>query len=75
MKRDWARSPDWNDFNRSDPGVTLLELFSYLAEMLAQYQDAVAAEARLATRRRYLLALGAFSAVLVACWRCRKITA
>ena len=72
MKGDRAPSPDWTHFNRSDPGVTLLELLSYLGEILAQYQDQAAAEARLATRRRYVLALGAVSAVLVVCWRCRK---
>jgi hypothetical protein len=74
MKGDRARSPGWTDFNRSDPGVTLLELFSFLAEMLAYYQDRAAAEARLATRRRYVLALGAALAVLVVCSRCRKGT-
>jgi hypothetical protein len=72
MKGDRAPSPDWTDFNRSDPGVTLLELFGYLAEVLAHYQDRAAAEAQLATRRRFALALGAVSAVLVVCWRCTK---
>ena len=66
-----AQSPDWTDFNRSDPGVTLLELFAYLGDMLAYYQDAAAAEARLATRRRYALALGTASVVLVLCRRGR----
>jgi hypothetical protein len=74
MKGVRAQSPDWTHFNRSDPGVTLLELLSYLGEMLAHYQDTAAAEARLATRRRYALALGAVSALLVVCWRCRKGT-
>ena len=72
MKGDRAQSPDWTDFNRSDPGVTLLELFGYLAELLAYYQDTVAAEARLAKRRRHLLALGAVSAVLLVSWMCRR---
>jgi hypothetical protein len=52
--------------------VTLLELFAYLGEILAHYQEAAAAEARLATRRRYALALGAAAVVLVLCRRCRK---
>ena len=26
-------TPDWTNFNDSDPGVTLLQLFSWLAEM------------------------------------------
>ena len=72
MKDDRARSPDWTQFNRGDPGVTLLELFSYLGEMLAYYQDRTAAEAQLVSRRRYVLAFGVASAAFVICWRCRK---
>ena len=72
MKRDRTQSPDWTDFNRSDPGVTLLELFTYLAELLAYYQDKEAAEARLATRRRYVLVFGVVSSVMVVCRRFRK---
>jgi quinol-cytochrome oxidoreductase complex cytochrome b subunit len=26
--------PDWTDFNESDPGITLLELFAWLASAL-----------------------------------------
>jgi hypothetical protein len=50
---------DWTDSNVSDPGITLLELFAYLGDQLAYRQEQVAAEARLKTRRRYLLALAA----------------
>ena len=28
---DGVPAPDWTDFNRSDPGVTLLQLFVFLA--------------------------------------------
>jgi hypothetical protein len=28
---DSVPAPDWTDFNRSDPGVTLLQLFAFLA--------------------------------------------
>ena len=28
-----ARAPEWTNFNPTDPGVTLIELFAYLAEM------------------------------------------
>ncbi len=31
MKRHY---PEWTDFNSSDPGVTLLQLFAFLAEGL-----------------------------------------
>jgi hypothetical protein len=72
MKGDRAQSPGWTNFNRSDPGVTLLELLSYLGELLARYQEKAAAEAQLATRRRYVLALGAAVGVFVACRPCRN---
>ena len=26
-----ASSPDWTDFNESDPGITLVEVFAFLA--------------------------------------------
>jgi hypothetical protein len=67
MKR--RNAEDWTDAAESDPGVTLLELFAYLAEQLAFRQEQVAAEARLRSRRRYLLALAA--ALAFACRRRR----
>jgi hypothetical protein len=72
MKAERAQSPGWTNANRSDPGVTLLELLSYLGEILANYQEKAAAEAHLATRRRYVLVLGAVAAVFVVCRRCRN---
>src|SRR5258705_7275787 len=27
-------SPEWTDYNESDPGITLIELFAYLAEQV-----------------------------------------
>jgi hypothetical protein len=71
-KRDRAQSPEWTNFNRSDPSVTLLELLSYLAEMLAYYQGKAAPEAQLTILRRNVLLLRAGAAVLVLCPRCRK---
>lgn len=41
----------WTDFNASDLGVVLLELFSGIADMLAYYIDAQAAECYLPTAR------------------------
>jgi len=57
-------APDWTDRNQSDIGVTLLELWSYLADALGYYADAIAAESRLRTRRRYAL-VGALVAFLL----------
>jgi hypothetical protein len=36
-----AYQPDWTDHNESDPGITLLELFAWLAEMLIYRADQV----------------------------------
>ena len=33
--------PDWTGFNRSDPGVTLIEMFAWLAEGIAYRADGV----------------------------------
>src|SRR5690606_32859404 len=42
----------WTDFNASDLGVVLLELFCGIGDMLAYYLDAKAAEAFLPTARQ-----------------------
>lgn len=42
----------WTDFNESDLGVVLLELFCAVGDMLAYYLDAQAAEAFLPTARQ-----------------------
>jgi predicted phage baseplate assembly protein len=34
VRRIPAYTPEWTDFNDSDPGITLLQLFSWLTEML-----------------------------------------
>jgi len=34
VRRIPAYTPEWTDYNDSDPGVTLLQLFAYLAEIL-----------------------------------------
>ena len=62
---------DWTDAAENDPGITLLELFAYLADQLAYRQEQVAAEARLRTRRRYLLTLAAALAAALA-FACRR---
>jgi hypothetical protein len=36
-----VHDPDWTDHNPSDPGITLLELFAYLTEMLLYRLDRV----------------------------------
>jgi hypothetical protein len=36
-----AHAPGWTDYNASDPGITLLELFAWLAEMLVYRSNQV----------------------------------
>jgi len=42
----------WTDFNESDLGIVLLELFAGIGDLLAYYLDAQAAECYLPTARR-----------------------
>lgn len=44
--------PGWRERHVPDLGVTLVELFAYLGDYLAYYQDAVATEAYLGTARQ-----------------------
>ena len=43
---------DWTDTADNDPGVALLELFAFVAELLDRHSDEIAAEAYLGTGRR-----------------------
>jgi hypothetical protein len=45
-------SPEWTDFNESDPGVTLLELFAFLADTLLWHIDERQRKRRRHRRRR-----------------------
>jgi Type VI secretion system/phage-baseplate injector OB domain len=46
-----AYAAAWSDGDASDPGIAMAELFAYLADALAAYQDAVGREAYLGWRR------------------------
>jgi hypothetical protein len=61
---------EWTDHTENDPGVALLELLAYAGDLVSYYQDEIAAEARLETRRRYASVLVAL--VVVGLWRCRR---
>jgi baseplate J-like protein len=45
-------APSWTDRNAADTGVTLVEIFAYLGDLIAAAQDAISAEAYLGTARR-----------------------
>jgi hypothetical protein len=47
-----VHAPEWADHDVSDPGVTLLELFAYLAEDLSSLEAAAASETLAAVRER-----------------------
>src|SRR6202035_3449141 len=44
--------PAWQEQHVPDVGVTLVEIFAYVADYLSYYQDAVATEAYLGTARQ-----------------------
>jgi hypothetical protein len=46
-----ALAPDWTDHNPADPGITLIELFAWLTEMLLYRIDQVTDSSRLAFLR------------------------
>lgn len=56
-----AKLPEWSDRSEADFGIVLIELFSYMADILSYYQDRVANEAFLNTaqeRRNVIEHLG-----------------
>lgn len=46
--------PEWTDFNYHDPGITMLELFSWIKESQQYYMDQIGEE----NRKKYLKLLG-----------------
>lgn len=63
---------EWTSQNGSDLGLAIVELLAYLADVLDAYQALLAAEARLATRRRYALMLTVTALLLVSTNRRRR---
>src|SRR5947209_12303031 len=49
-----VHTPEWTNFNRSDPGVTLLELFSFLTENLLYRANQIPER----NRKKFLKLLG-----------------
>lgn len=54
----------WTDFNESDPGVILLELLAYVADLLSSFQDEIAAQRRKRVLRRFAIALGVLAGLV-----------
>lgn len=66
-----GRSKNWTDEVESDPGIALLELLAFVGDLLSYYQEEIAAEARLKTRRRSAFALCVLIALVS--WRRRGV--
>src|ERR671936_2261921 len=49
-----VHNPEWTNFNRSDPGVTLVELFAFLTEALVYRANQIPER----NRRKFLSLLG-----------------
>ena len=52
VERARTRLRDWTDTTDHDPGVALLELFGFVAELLSFHSEQLAGESYLGTRRR-----------------------
>lgn len=55
LRRIPVHNPEWTDFNESDPGVTLVELFAFLTETLLWQIDEQQRRRRRHRRRRLAL--------------------
>lgn len=67
VRRIPVHNPEWTDFNESDPGVTLVELFVFLTEsLLGQIDERQRQHRRHRRRRLALLIVG--TAGLGALW-------
>jgi hypothetical protein len=64
-----GEAKEWTDDAQSDLGVALVEALAYVGDLLSRYQDEIAAEARLKTRRRNAFAL--LVLVVLVVWRRR----
>jgi hypothetical protein len=66
VRRIPVHNPEWTDFNQSDPGVTLIELFAFLGESLLAYLEE--GHARRRRRRRRAVLLAGVSGTAFALW-------
>lgn len=71
VRRIAVHNPEWTDFNQSDPGLTLVELFAFLAETLLWQIDERQRQRRRQRRRRVVLVVVG-TAGLGALWRTLK---
>jgi len=63
LRRIPVDAPEWTDFNESDPGVTLVELFAFLADTVLWQLDA-----QKRRRRRQRVALLLLGTAGLAIW-------
>src|SRR5258706_11926180 len=54
LRRIPVHNPEWTNFNKSDPGVTLIELFAFLTENLLYRSNQIPER----NRRKFLQLLG-----------------
>ena len=65
LRRIAVEDPEWTDFNQSDPGITLVELFAFLTESLLWHLD----ERRRIRRRRLVLITAGAAGIGLVLWR------
>ena len=63
-----VHNPEWTNFNRSDPGVTLIEVFAFLTETLLYRANQIPER----NRRKFLSLLGVPLQPRTIAVRCRR---
>jgi hypothetical protein len=66
-----VHDPEWTDFNQSDAGVTLVQLFAFLVDSLLAYLEG-ASKRRIRRRRLALLLAGVSGAGFTLWWMRRS---
>ena len=71
IRRIPVHNPKWTDFNQSDPGVTLVELFAFLTEILLGQIDERQRQRRRRRHRRLAVLVVGTAGVGLLVWRTR----
>lgn len=75
MRRFPVQNPEWTDFNQSDPGIGLVQLFAFLVETLVWLTDERQRQRRRRRARRLAVVVVGAAGVGFVVWRMTKDSA